>query len=114
MINSYLKLQYKLLTRHFKATGLPIMVAPLLLLGACYLAYYLLLQYPVFGSYALLLSNFQLLFLLTEKNRNDFLKNTFSKKDFYTIDRYPLPAADLLCRQRWPHPPSRLRRRTRR
>jgi hypothetical protein len=85
MINNYLKLQYKLLTRHFKATGLPIVVAPLLLLGAGYLVYYLLLQYPVFGSYALLLSNFQLLFLLTEKNRNDFLKNTFSKKDFYTI-----------------------------
>lgn len=85
MINNYLKLEYKLLTRHFKATGLPIGIAPLLLLGACYLAYYLLLQYPVFGSYALLLSNFQLLFLLTEKNRNDFLKNTFSKKDFYTI-----------------------------
>lgn len=85
MINSYLKLQYKLLTRHFKATGLPIVVAPLLLLGAGYLVYYLLLQYPVFGSYALLLSNFQLLFLLTEKNRNDFLKNIFSKKDFYTI-----------------------------
>lgn len=85
MINNYLKLQYKLLTRHFKATGLPIVVAPLLLLGVCYLAHYLLLQYPVFGSYALLLSNFQLLFLLTEKNRNDFLKNTFSKKNFYTI-----------------------------
>ncbi|WP_158656141.1 hypothetical protein [Sphingobacterium sp. HMA12] len=85
MMNNYLKLQYKLLTRHFKATGLPIAVAPLLLLGVCYLAHYLLLQYPVFGSYTLLLSNFQLLFLLTEKNRNDFLKNTFSTKDFYTI-----------------------------
>lgn len=85
MINNYLKLQYKLLTRHFTATGLPLVIAPILLLGACYLVYYLLLQYPVFGSYAILLGNFQLLFLLTEKNRNDFLKNTFNKKDFYTI-----------------------------
>ena len=85
MVNSYLKLQYNLLTRHFTATGLPLVIAPILLLGASYLVYYLLLQYPVFGSYAILLGNFQLLFLLTEKNRNDFLKNTFNKKDFYTI-----------------------------
>lgn len=85
MINNYLKLQYKLLARQFKATGLPLAVVPFLLLIASYLAYYLLLQYPVFGSYAILLGNFQLLFLLAEKNRNDFLKNTFSKKDFYNI-----------------------------
>ncbi|MDF2517598.1 MAG: hypothetical protein K0R59_2894 [Sphingobacterium sp.] len=85
MINNYLKLQYKLLTRHFKATGLPIVIAPFLLIGICYLTYYLMLQYPVFGSYTVLLSNFQLLFLLTEKNRNDFLKNTFRKRDFHKI-----------------------------
>lgn len=85
MINSYLKLQYTLLTRHIKATGLPIPVAVLVFIGLCFLTCYALVQYPVFGSYALLLGNFQLLFLLTEKNRNDFLKNTFNKKDFYTI-----------------------------
>lgn len=85
MINNYLKLQYKLLARQFKATGLPLAVVPFLLLAASYLAYYLLLRYPVFGSYALILTNFQLLFLLSERNRNDFLKNTFSKKDFYNI-----------------------------
>ena len=85
MVNSYLRLQYKLLTRHIKAMGLPIPVAFLLLLGLGYLIHYALVQYPVFGCYAVILGNFQLLFLLTEKNRNDFLKNTYSKREFHTI-----------------------------
>lgn len=109
MVSNYLKLQYKLLTRHIKATGLPIAVVPCFLLGVCYLAYYLLQQYPIFGSYALLLINFQLLFLLTEKNRNDFLKNTYHRKDFYRIRLLEngiliLPSALLLLAQQlWLH-----------
>jgi len=85
MVSNYLKLQYKLLVRHIKATGLPVPIASILLFGLCYLIYYALFQYPIFGCYAVILLNFQLLFLLTEKNRNDFLKNTFSRKDFHKI-----------------------------
>ncbi|WP_343567741.1 hypothetical protein [Sphingobacterium sp.] len=85
MLSNYLKLQYTLLSRHIRATGLPVWLAFLLLFGLCYFAYYALVQYPLFGCYALLLCNFQALFLLTEKNRNDFLKNTYSKRDFHKI-----------------------------
>ena len=85
MVSNYLKLQYRLLGRHIKATGLPVPIASLLLFGLCYLMYYALFQYPIFGCYAVILGNFQLLFLLTEKNRNDFLKNTFSRRDFHKI-----------------------------
>ncbi|MGE8428092.1 MAG: hypothetical protein ACN6O7_09455 [Sphingobacterium sp.] len=85
MVINYLKLQYTLLSRHIRATGLPIWLAFLLLFGLCYFAYYALFQYPIFGCYTLLLGNFQILFLLTEKNRNDFLKNTYSKRDFHKI-----------------------------
>lgn len=85
MLSNYLKLQYTLLSRHIRATGLPVWLAFLLLFGLCYFAYYALVQYPLFGCYALLLGNFQALFLLTEKNRNDFLKNTYSKRDFHKI-----------------------------
>ena len=85
MVSNYLKLQYTLLSRHIRATGLPVWLAFLLLFGLCYFAYYALLQYPLFGCYALLLGNFLALFLLSEKNRNDFLKNTYSKRNFHKI-----------------------------
>ncbi|VTR44677.1 hypothetical protein [Sphingobacterium thalpophilum] len=85
MVSNYLKLQYRLLSRHIKDTGLPVVAAFLLLLALGYAVYHALAQYPIFGCYAIVLGNFQMLFLLTEKNRNDFLKNTFRKVDFHKI-----------------------------
>ena len=85
MTINYFKLQATLLKRHIKAAGIPVAMAIGLLLGTCYLIYHLLLRYPTFGGYALLLGNLQLLFVLTERNRNDFLKNIFRKKDFHKI-----------------------------
>ena len=109
MVSNYLKLQYKLLVRHIKATGLPVPIAYLLLVGLCYLVYYALFQYPIFGYYALILGNFQLLFLLTEKNRNDFLKNIFSRRDFHKIRLWEnalvvIPSfVILLLHNHWPY-----------
>ncbi|MGB3105847.1 hypothetical protein [Sphingobacterium siyangense] len=109
MVSNYLKLQYRLLARHIKATGLPVPIAYLLLFGLCYLIYYFLFQYPIFGCYAVILGNFQLLFLLTEKNRNDFLKNTYSKRDFHQIrivenGLLTLPSSVILfLHSQWPY-----------
>lgn len=75
MVSNYLKLQYRLLARHIKATGLPVPIAYLLLFGLCYLIYYFLFRYPIFGCYAVILGNFQLLFLLTEKIEMIFSKS---------------------------------------
>lgn len=85
MITNYFKLQYRLLLRQVRDTGVHPFVALLLFILILIICDRVLLQYPQMGAYTLVLSIFQILFRLSDAERNDFLKNLYNKRQYFHI-----------------------------
>lgn len=81
----YFQLQLKLFIRIFKSNGFPIWVAPIFIILFMGLMASLLDRYAVWSAYLIGLVAIQVLFLLNEQRRNDFLQNLYNKKKYYAI-----------------------------
>lgn len=81
----YFQLQLKLFVRIFKSSGFPIWATPIFIILLIGLMASLLDRYAVWSAYLIGLVAIQVLFLLNEQRRNDFLQNIYNKKRYYAI-----------------------------
>lgn len=79
-MKDYFELQYVLINREIKATGLN----PFIVYGLGVVVFFMLSEYifkkTEFANYILILTSLSFQFKLSEKNRSDFLKSTFGDK----------------------------------
>ena len=85
MVIRYFRLQFRLLNRQFNEAGVPAFLWPPAAVAIYVALYFVMKQYPTWGTYAVVLSNFQYLFLLSDFKRNDFLKANCSTGHYYAI-----------------------------
>lgn len=84
-MKDYFKLQYTLIKREVNDAGFPFFVMPLFVIAILFALTALLGRYPSWASYLIALIVAQLLFSLNGNERNDFLKNLYSRKRFVSI-----------------------------
>ena len=85
MVLNYIKLQLRLLKRRFVEAGFSALLFYPVILGLHVLLYHFVKAYPTWGAYSVSLINLQVLFTLSDFRRIDFLKTTFTKRDYYNI-----------------------------
>lgn len=82
----YFKLQYRIFRRSMEESGMPFIVGLVLLL-ALLLAFYhvVMLRYVLVSQVLVPYLSLSLLFFFSDKQRVDFLRTAFSKKQFYRL-----------------------------
>ncbi len=85
MIRNYFKLQFRIIQRQVKDIGFPAFLIYPAIFVFYIVLYHFLQLYPTWAAYLVFLINFQSLFNLSDFKRNDFLKATYSHKDYSLI-----------------------------
>lgn len=82
---SYFKIQFRRCKRTIIETGIPLLIAYPIFIALFFLVFHLLSLYPFWASCIISLSNIQILFNLSDYDRNNFLKSIYHEKDYYRI-----------------------------
>lgn len=85
MIANYFKLHAKFLKRQIVDAGFPALILFPAIICLYLSLYYLVKSFPPWGTYLLIIVNFQYLFYLSDFKRNDFLKTIFPINAYYKI-----------------------------
>jgi len=85
ILHSYFKIQFRRCNRKITETGIPVLIAYPIFIALLFLVFHLLSLYPFWTSCIISLSTIQILFSLSDYDRNIFLKSIYREKDYYSI-----------------------------